>query len=141
MKTAVARPAASWNKESLDGAMLLPPDEVTLLLPPAAVEDEGEEFAALEVPLLLPVEADDDDDDVDVEYTAAMMVLSLPGAGHNVGKFVLHADCVQSADEDAYSEPTFVGLHEFPLQQEQAQLSVLARVLPEASIFHPNKSS
>jgi hypothetical protein len=32
---------------------------------------------------------------------------------------------VQPADDITYSEPTFVGVQKFPMQQEQAQLSVL----------------
>ncbi len=198
-KTAAVRPAASWKKESADGALQLADEEGEEDAPGEAVplpvemdgEDDVAEYLALEEPLLpgaghdegnsvlhadcvqpddeeacseptdvglqrfptqqvqaqlpppdtapeeaLPVEVDGDD--VVVEYLALEEPL-LPEAGHDEGNAVLHADCVQPDDEEACSEPTDVGVQEFPMQQVQAQLSVLARELPEASIFRPEK--
>ena len=123
------RPTAIWNKENLDGVkLLLPPPEVDFaaLPPPTGADGGGEGILVAEEPLLsvpLPLEAELEDDDA-VEYRALAAPL-LEGAGHTVGNCVLHADCVQPADEEAYSEPTAVGVYKFPMQQEQAQLPVL----------------
>ena len=96
---AAMRPAASWPRKNPDGlcALLLPAAEVVF------VEPEGKEvLAVLEEPLL-------GEDGVAVEYLALAEPL-LPSPGHDSGNCVLHADPVQDADEEAYSEPTDVAV-------------------------------
>jgi hypothetical protein len=108
------RQAAIRNKDIPDCVKLLPQAALVdgaVLPPPEAAEGGGEGYIVpeeLESLLLVPVPVEAVDDVV-LEYRALATPL-LEGAGHTVGNCMLHADCVQSADAEAYSEPTVVGV-------------------------------